>query len=76
VPYLDHRVIEYAATLPPRYKIRVLTEKYILRRALSGLLPESILKRVKQPYRAPDSQTSSNSECPSTMLLNCWVVTA
>ncbi|GAB3751651.1 asparagine synthase (glutamine-hydrolyzing) [Lysobacter olei] len=56
-PYLDHRLIEFAARLPPSFKIRGLTEKYILRRALSGLLPTDIIRRTKQPYRAPDSQS-------------------
>ena len=55
VPYLDHRVIEFANRLPPSWKIRGMTEKYLLRRALAGLLPEDILRRTKQPYRAPDS---------------------
>ena len=36
-------------------RIRGLTEKYILRRALADLLPEDIARRTKQPYRAPDS---------------------
>jgi len=55
-PYLDHRVVDYAARLPSRLKLRVLDEKHILRRALRGLLPDSILGRGKQPYRAPDSR--------------------
>lgn len=56
-PYLDHRLIEFAARLPPHWKIKGLTEKYLLRRALAGLLPAEILNRTKQPYRAPDSQS-------------------
>lgn len=56
-PYLDHRLIEFAAGLPPSFKIRGLTEKYLLRRALAGLLPADIVHRTKQPYRAPDSQS-------------------
>ncbi len=56
-PYLDHRVIEFGNRLPPSYKIRGLTEKYLLRRALDGLLPRDILTRTKQPYRAPDSSS-------------------
>ncbi|MGY1425069.1 asparagine synthase (glutamine-hydrolyzing) [Lysobacter sp. A289] len=56
-PYLDHRLIEFANRLPPSWKIRGLTEKYLLRRALAGLLPEDILQRTKQPYRAPDCQS-------------------
>ncbi len=55
VPYLDHRVIEFGNRLPPQFKIRGLTEKYLLRRALAGLLPTDIVTRTKQPYRAPDS---------------------
>ncbi len=54
-PYLDHRVIEFANRLPPSFKIRGMTEKYLLRRALANLLPEDIVNRTKQPYRAPDS---------------------
>lgn len=54
-PYLDHTLIEFANTLPPSWKIRGLTEKHILRRALADLLPKDIAQRTKQPYRAPDS---------------------
>ena len=56
VPYLDHRVIEFANSLSPRYKLRGLNEKVLLRRALGGKLPQAIVNRVKQPYRAPDSR--------------------
>ena len=56
VPFLDHRVIEFANLLPARYKIMGTNEKYLLKRAMKGLIPESIRKRTKQPYRAPDSQ--------------------
>src|SRR5689334_11541371 len=55
VPFLDHRVIEFANKLPPQYKLRGLTEKAILRRSVRDLLPPKVLNRVKQPYRAPDS---------------------
>jgi asparagine synthase (glutamine-hydrolysing) len=54
VPFLDHHVIEFANSLPARYKLRGLREKAILREAMRGLLPEEIRLRVKQPYRAPD----------------------
>jgi asparagine synthase (glutamine-hydrolysing) len=57
VPFLDHRVIEFANRLPPHYKLRGLTEKAILRRSVRDLLPAKVLDRVKQPYRAPDSQS-------------------
>jgi asparagine synthase (glutamine-hydrolysing) len=54
-PFLDHRVVQFAASLPPRLKMKVLDEKFILKRAIGGLIPESIRKRKKQPYRAPDA---------------------
>jgi len=54
-PFLDHRVIEFASRLPPRWKLRGLTEKYVLRRAVAPWLPPRIATRTKQPYRAPDS---------------------
>jgi asparagine synthase (glutamine-hydrolysing) len=56
-PFLDHRLIEFANQLPPQFKLRGLTEKYLLKRAVKGLLPESLRTRSKQPYRAPDSQS-------------------
>jgi asparagine synthase (glutamine-hydrolysing) len=56
VPFLDHRLIEFANSLPPQYKLRRLKEKAVLRAAARDLVPPSILNRVKQPYRAPDHQ--------------------
>ncbi len=55
VPYLDHRVIEFANRLPARLKLRGLRDKAVLREALAPLLPRDIVARPKQPYRAPDS---------------------
>lgn len=55
VPFLDHRLIEFASRLPPQYKLKGLTEKHLLKHAMRGELPESIRRRTKQPYRAPDS---------------------
>lgn len=55
-PFLDHRVVEFAASLPARMKMKVLNEKYILKRAAGRLIPESVRRRTKQPYRAPDAK--------------------
>ncbi|NJD08032.1 MAG: asparagine synthase (glutamine-hydrolyzing) [Methylococcaceae bacterium] len=52
-PYLDHRVIEFANRLPPRLKMRGLNEKYLLKKAMAKDLPQQIVVRHKQPYRAP-----------------------
>lgn len=53
-PFLDHRLIEFANKLDPRLKMKVLNEKYLLKRAMKSYLPDSIINRYKQPYRAPD----------------------
>ncbi|NRP72285.1 Asparagine synthetase [glutamine-hydrolyzing] 1 [Ensifer psoraleae] len=58
-PFLDHRLVEFAAGLPPEMKLKGLVEKHILREATKDLLPPSIGKRTKQPYRAPDSHSFS-----------------
>lgn len=55
-PYLDHRVVEFVNGLSPRLKLRGLREKFLLKAALADVLPERILSRPKQPYRAPDSR--------------------
>ncbi len=56
VPFLDHRVIELAARIPPRLKLRVLEEKYILKRAFEDILPPAVAARPKHPYRSPISE--------------------
>ena len=55
-PFLDHRLVEFAARIPAGLKLRGLREKHILREATADLLPPSIGERSKQPYRAPDSR--------------------
>ena len=52
-PFLDHRVMEFASTLPAQLKLFGLTEKYMLKRLGKDTLPEIIWKRPKRPYRAP-----------------------
>ena len=54
-PFLDYRVTEFASRLPARLRMKVLDEKYLLKRAARGLVPETILRRFKQPYRAPEA---------------------
>ncbi|MFN8008875.1 MAG: asparagine synthase (glutamine-hydrolyzing) [Terriglobia bacterium] len=53
-PFLDHRVIQFAASLPPEVKLNRLREKHVLRLGASNLLPNAVIERYKQPYRAPD----------------------
>ena len=54
-PFLDHRVVEFASRLPVSLKMKVLNEKYLLKRCAAGLIPPSVAKRHKQPYRAPEA---------------------
>ncbi|MAA58680.1 MAG: asparagine synthetase B, partial [Pseudomonadales bacterium] len=53
-PFLDHRVIEFANKLPPKFKMKALNEKYLLKKSMAKYLPDEIVARHKQPYRAPD----------------------
>ncbi|HED36366.1 MAG TPA: asparagine synthase (glutamine-hydrolyzing) [Gammaproteobacteria bacterium] len=53
-PFLDHNVIEFANSLHPDLKMKVLNEKYLLKQAMKRYLPDEIVNRHKQPYRAPD----------------------
>jgi asparagine synthase (glutamine-hydrolysing) len=52
-PFLDHRVVEFAAALPPGMKLRRLTHKYLLKRAMRGILPAGILHRRKSGFGVP-----------------------
>jgi asparagine synthase (glutamine-hydrolysing) len=53
VPFLDHRVLEFAASLPPAYKLKNISTKHILKKALSKRLPPAILYRKKAGFPVP-----------------------
>ncbi len=53
-PFLDHHVIEFANRIPPKYKMKCLNEKYLLKKAMAQYLPKEIIQRHKLPYRTPD----------------------
>lgn len=52
-PFLDHRVVEFCNQLPAYFKLRVLKDKYLLRKVGQQWLPPEIAQRPKRPYRAP-----------------------
>jgi asparagine synthase (glutamine-hydrolysing) len=52
-PFLDHEVVEFAASLPPELKLRGRTTKYLLKRAMRGTLPAAILTRRKMGFGVP-----------------------
>jgi asparagine synthase (glutamine-hydrolysing) len=54
-PFLDRDVVDFANRLPARHKLFGLEEKYLLKQAFADIVPDEILHRPKQPYRAPDA---------------------
>jgi len=63
-PFLDHRVIEFCASLPPDFKLKGLNEKVLLKKMMKGKLPEEILNRPKQAYRAPILSSFLGEDAP------------
>ncbi|MFQ6070846.1 MAG: asparagine synthase (glutamine-hydrolyzing) [Candidatus Aminicenantales bacterium] len=53
VPFLDHELVEYAFSLPVKWKLRRFTEKYVLKKAMEGVLPARIINRPKMPFSSP-----------------------
>jgi asparagine synthase (glutamine-hydrolysing) len=53
VPFLDHKLVEYAAGLPDNLKVRDSQGKWILRQAMGTVLPPSILHRTKKGFPMP-----------------------
>jgi asparagine synthase (glutamine-hydrolysing) len=53
VPFLDHVLVEFAARLPDRLKLEGFTTKRILRQAMQGLIPDSVLSRPKMGFPVP-----------------------
>jgi len=53
VPFLDHTLVEFAARMPDRLKIRGGTQKYVLKKAVEGLLPPEIIYRKKMGFPTP-----------------------
>jgi asparagine synthase (glutamine-hydrolysing) len=53
VPLLDHRILEFASSLPPAYKIKNMRGKHILKSALAKRLPPEILNRKKAGFPVP-----------------------
>src|SRR5205814_10229533 len=53
VPLLDHRLIEFVQTIPASLKLRGQETKYILKKAVHGLIPEQIINRPKHGFDVP-----------------------
>ncbi len=64
-PFLDYRLIEFCASLNPDFKLKGLDEKHLLKKMAQGRIPEQILKRPKQAYRAPIQSSFIAEGAPS-----------
>ncbi|MBU0898220.1 MAG: asparagine synthase (glutamine-hydrolyzing) [Nanoarchaeota archaeon] len=53
VPFLDHRMVEFAGTVPPKYKTGMRQEKIIIRKAMQGIVPKETINRKKQGFHVP-----------------------
>jgi len=53
VPLLDHKLVEFAAGLPPEYRLREGVSKDLFKRAMRGLLPDTVIDRPKQGFAVP-----------------------
>lgn len=67
-PFLDHRVIEFCMSLHPDLKLKGLNEKYLLKKLMKDRLPDVILNRPKQAYRAPIKSTFAQESLPPYLL--------
>ncbi len=56
VPFLDHRMVEYSMRIPMALKLRNGETKYILKKAVEGIIPNEIIYRRKQGFAAPVSE--------------------
>lgn len=69
-PFLDPEVIDFVTTLPDKYKLNGTNEKYILKKAGEGILPEPILKRRKFPFQAPGMSAMVKKSAPGMAFLD------
>jgi asparagine synthase (glutamine-hydrolysing) len=53
VPFLDHKVMEFAANIPSKYKVKGISTKFILKETFRGVVPDEILSRKKTGFPVP-----------------------
>jgi asparagine synthetase B (glutamine-hydrolysing) len=70
VPFLDHKLWEFCATLPARFKLKGRVDKYLLRRAVKNILPESTRTRPKKGLASPYARWLQQERLPD------WAETA
>ena len=63
-PFLDERVVDFCLTLPPEYKLRGWTDKWLLRQVAARVLPQQIAGRPKTMFRANLASTFLGDDRP------------
>jgi len=78
VPLLDHKLLEFAASLPPEFKVRRFTTKYIAKKVLEQRVPQEILNRRKTGFSVPYAAWLRNElrEWVYSLLLDATAATA
>lgn len=71
--FLDHHLAEYARTIPPGMRIRGRTEKYVLREAMRGLLPDVLYRREKFAFMAPPAHTDEKKGAALQVLVDRYL---
>ena len=71
--FLDHHLAEFARTIPPSMRIRRGVEKWVLREAMKGVLPEVLYRREKFAFMAPPSHTDSAKREAARQLARDWL---
>jgi len=64
-PFLDPDFADVAAAVPARHRLNGLSEKHVLKAAFADLVPDEVLSRPKQPYRAPDAASFVGADAPA-----------
>jgi len=63
-PFLDYRLLEFAASLPDEFKLKGMNEKFLLKELMKNSIPKSVINRHKQAYRAPILEAFIGSKVP------------
>ncbi len=74
--FLDHHLAQFAAGIPPSLRIKGRTEKYVLREAMRGLLPDSLYRREKFAFMAPPAHTDPVKWAAMRQLADDYLSTA
>jgi asparagine synthase (glutamine-hydrolysing) len=72
-PFLDHKMLQFTNSLPEKYKLCGLRDKHILREAMKGYLPETIVRRPKFAYQAPEIRAFFRKKNQPSVLIDQYL---